>query len=214
MITVYGGWPTRAFRVIWALEEMGLPYQLRPVDLSLRMQDEELVKRNPAGFLPVLDDTGVVMVESIAILEYLMAKYDGRSLAPHADDPRFAMYQQFLHLGESGLAAYLNIVVASKFFAPESERQNWGAQIAERMFFNRLTLVSQRLLAAPMLAGDTFSAADISVTYALDMADRLGLAERFGPELQDYRKRVSARPAYKAASEKIPPPPSMSGAAR
>ncbi|HEY6578618.1 MAG TPA: glutathione binding-like protein, partial [Rhizomicrobium sp.] len=81
------------------------------------------------------------------------------------------------------------------------------AQIAERMFFNRLALVSQRLSVTPMLAGDAFSAADISVVYALDMADRLGLAEKFGPELQTYRKRVSARAAYKAANEKSPPTP-------
>jgi glutathione S-transferase len=211
MITVYGGWPTRAFRVVWALEEMGLGYQLRSVDLRQRMQDEELVKRNPAGFLPVLDDDGVVMVESIAILEYLIARHDGKALARAAGDPDFASYQQFLHLGESGLAAYLNIVVASRFFAPEAERQNWGAQVAERLFFNRLALVSRRLSQAPMMAGDAFSAADISVTYALDMADRLGLAERFGPELQDYRARISARPAYKTTTEKLPRPASGLG---
>ncbi len=208
MITGYGGWPTRSFRVVWALEELGLKYQTYAVDLRQRPQDEELLKRNPAGFLPVLDDDGVVMVESIAILEYLIAKYDGKSLAPATGDPRFALYQQFLHLGKSGLAAYLNLIVASKFFAPESERENWGAKIAERLFFNRLTLVSRRLSSALMMAGDEFTAADISVTYALDMADRLGLAERLGPELQDYRKRVSSRPAYQAANEKSPPPAS------
>lgn len=205
MITVYGGWPTRAFRVAWALEELGLDYEVRFVDLRQRLQDQELVKRNPGGFLPVLDDDGVVMVESIAILEYLIAKYDGKTLAPDADDPAFAMYQQFLHLGEAGLAAYLNIVVASRFFAPEAERQNWGAQAAERMFFNRLTLVSGRLSTSPMLAGNDFSAADISVTYSLDLADRLGLAGTFGPELIAYRKRMSSRTAYKAATAKIRP---------
>jgi glutathione S-transferase len=147
------------------------------------------------------------MVESIAILEYLVAKYGEKTLAPAANNPSFPMYQQFLHLGESGLAAYLNVVVASRLFAPESERHNWGAQIAEQMFFNRLKLVSQRLADSPMMAGDAFSAADISVTYALDMADRLGLAGQFGPELQIYRKRVSARAAYRAANENLSPPP-------
>jgi len=211
MITVYGGWPTRAFRVVWALEELGLAYQLRQVDLRQRMQDEEFVKRNPAGFLPVLDDDGVVMVESIAILEYLIARHHGKALAPAAGDAAFSTYQQFLHLGESGLAAYLNIVVASRFLAPEAERQNWGTQVAERLFFNRLALVSQRLTQAPMMAGAAFSAADISVIYALDMADRLGLSDRFGPEVQDYWSRMSMRPAYKAAIEKLPRPASGLG---
>ena len=100
MITVYGGWPTRSIRVVWALEELGLEYRLRPVDLRERQKDEEFLKKNPAGFLPVLVDDGVVMVESIAILEYLIAKHDGKGvLAPDADDPRFPAYMQFLHLG-------------------------------------------------------------------------------------------------------------------
>ena len=145
------------------------------------------------------------MVESIAILEYLIAKYDRGILAPAAGDPDFPMYQQFLHLGEAGLASFLNIVVASRFFAPESERQNWGAQIAERLFFGRLTLVSRRLSAASMMAGDRFSAADISVTYALDLADRLGLAGRFDPDVIAYRERMSLRAAYKAADAKAHP---------
>jgi glutathione S-transferase len=178
---------------------LGLEYRLRPVDLRKRMDDQEFLRVNPAGFLPAIDDDGVVMVESIAILEYLIARYDGTRLAPATSNPDFPLYQQFLHLGEAGLAAYLNIVVASRFFAPESERENFGAKMAERMFFNRLQLVSARLASAPMMAGQNFSAADISVTYALDIADRLGLAGRFGPELKAYREHMSARAAYKAA---------------
>ncbi|HLY04589.1 MAG TPA: glutathione S-transferase family protein [Rhizomicrobium sp.] len=199
MITVYGAPPTRSFRVVWALEELGLEYRLREVDLRQRMSDQEFLKLNPAGFLPAIDDDGLVMVESIAILEYLIARYNGVQLAPAAGDPDFPMYQQFLHLGESGLAAYLNIMVASRFFAPEPERENFGAKVAERMFLNRLQLVSSRLASASMLAGQEFSAADISVTYALDLAERLGLAGHFGAELKAYRERMSARPGYRAA---------------
>jgi glutathione S-transferase len=198
MITVFGAPPTRSFRVVWALVELGLQYRLRAVDLRQRMSDAEFLAVNPAGFLPAIDDDGVAMVESIAILEYLIARYGGSRLAPEANDPGFPMYQQFLHLGESGLAAYLNIVVASRFFAPEAERENFGAKVAERMFFNRLQLVVTRLASAPMMAGDMFTAADISVVYALDLADRLGLAGQFGPELKAYRERMSSRPAYKA----------------
>jgi glutathione S-transferase len=205
MITIYGGGPSRSFRVLWALEELGLDYRLHAVDLRKRPLDEAFIKCNPAGFLPAFDDDGVVMVESIAILEYLIAKYDDGRLAPAAADPSFPAYQQFLHLGEAGLAAYLNVIVASRFFAPEAERQNFGAQMAERFFFNRLQLVSQRLASAPMMAGDRFSAADISVIYALDMAGRLGLAEKFEPEIADYRARMSARLGYKAAEQKTPP---------
>jgi glutathione S-transferase len=206
MITIYGAWPSRSFRVMWALEEIGLEYRLRPVDLRKRKADAEFMALNPAGFLPALDDDGVVMVDSVAMLEYIVARYGGTRLAPAPDDPKFPAYQQFLHLGESGMAAYLNIVVGSRFFAPEDQRDNWGSRVAEQMFFNRMTLVSRRLGEAPMMAGDTFSAADISVTYALGMAENLGLADRFGPEIAAYRVRMAARPAYQAAHGKWAPP--------
>lgn len=205
MITVYGAWPTRSFRVIWALEELGLEYRMRPVDLRQRMADAEFIALNPGGFLPAIEDDGVAMVDSVAILEYINAVYGGGRLAPAPSDASFPTYQQFLHLGESGLAAYLNIVVACRFLAPEGEKQNWGTRAAEMMFFNRLKLVSRQLTRAPMMAGEEFTAADISVEYALGMAERLGLADRFGPEIANYRSRVSSRPAHKAAVEKWTP---------
>jgi glutathione S-transferase len=180
---------------------------VHPVDLRQRRDNAEFMAINPAGFLPALQDGDVTMVDSIAMLEYIVARYDNSGkLAPRPADPHFALYQQFLHLGESGLAAYLNIIVASRFFAPEAEKQNFGTRIAEQMFFNRLSLVSRQLGAAPMLAGEAFTAADISVIYALGMAERLGLADRFGPEIADYRARMSARPAFQQASKKWAPP--------
>lgn len=203
MITIYGTFPTRSLRVIWALEELGLEYAVRAVDLRKRLEDAEFMAINPGGFLPAMKDGDVEMVDSVAMLEYVAARYDGGGkLAPRGSDATFPLYQQFLHLGESGLAAYLNIVVASRFLAPEGEKQNFGANAAERMFFGRLQLVSRQLGRAPMMAGGTFSAADISVIYALGMAERLGLADRFGPEIADYRTRMSARPAYQRALER------------
>jgi glutathione S-transferase len=112
-------------------------------------------------------------------MEYTLACHGSTPLAPEPADPAFANYQQFLHLGEAGLAAYLNIVVASRVFAPEAERKNWGAETAVGMFFNRLSLVSAQLATSTHLAGEDFTAADISVCYALELGERLGLAERY-----------------------------------
>lgn len=206
MIAVYGSFPTRSLRVMWALEELGIDYEMRPVDLRKRMEDPEFITINPSGFLPAMRDGDVTMVDSIAILEYINARYGNGRLAPQPNEAAFPLYQQFLHLGESGLAAYLNIIVGSKFMAPENEKDNFGARMAERMFFNRLELVSRRLSGAPMMAGNDFTAADISVTYALGMAERLGLAGKFGAEIADYRTRMAARPAFRRASAKWMPP--------
>jgi glutathione S-transferase len=100
MITVFG--EGRGFRVVWLLEEMGLAYRLRPVDLGAGVEnDAEFLAVNPAGFIPAIQDGDVTMVESIAIMEYLMARHGPTPLAPEPHDPAFPMYQQFLHLGEA-----------------------------------------------------------------------------------------------------------------
>src|SRR5436190_9283763 len=120
MITVFG--EGRGFRVVWLLEEMGLPYKLRPVDLLAGVEnDPEYLDINPAGFIPAIRDGDVTMVESIAIMEYLLARYGPTTLAPSPNDAAFPAYQQFLHLGEAGLAANAHIFVVSQLLAPESE---------------------------------------------------------------------------------------------
>src|SRR6478609_11237138 len=113
MITVFG--EGRGFRVVWLLEELGLAYRLRPVDLLHGLEDDsEFLAVNPGGFIPAIVDGEVTMVESIAIMEYLMARHGPTPLAPDPHDPAFAPYQQFLHLGEAGLAASMFFVVVAQ----------------------------------------------------------------------------------------------------
>ena len=199
MITVFG--EGRGFRVVWLLEEMGIPYRLRPVDLLAGVEkDTEFLAINPAGFIPAIQDGNVTMVESIAIMEYLIARYGPTQLAPEPRDPTFPAYQQFLHLGEAGLAASIYFVVGARNFAPEAQRQNWSAGQAQGVFDSRLGLVTRQLARSPYLAGETFTAADISVTYALQLAQRAG-GVILGEAERAYVARTAAREAYKRAME-------------
>jgi glutathione S-transferase len=199
VITVFG--EGRGFRIVWLLEEMGLTYRLRPVDLLAGVgKDAEFLAINPAGFIPAIQDGDVTMVESIAIMEYLMARYGPTPLAPDPHDPAFPAYQQFLHLGEAGLAASIYFVVGARNFAPESERQNWSAGQAQEVFESRLGLVTRQLARSPYLAGENFTAADISVTYALQLAQRSGGVVLGGSE-RAYVARTNARPAYERAMQ-------------
>jgi len=195
MIKVWG--EGRGFRVVWLLEEMGLPYTLRRVNLLEDLQnDPEFLAINPAGFIPALQDGEVIMVESIAIMEYLMARHGPTPLAAAASDPAFPLYQQFLHLGEAGLAASIYFVSGARNIAPEAERYNWSAGQAMEVFETRLGLVTRQLARSPYVAGDVFTAADISVTYALELAQR-NVGYPFGqPELA-YLARTTARDGYK-----------------
>ncbi len=131
---------------MWLLEEMELAHRLRPVDLPAGVKaDAAFLAVNPAGFIPTIQDGNVTMVESIAIMEYLIARYGPTSLAPGPHDPVFPAYQQFLHLGEAGLVASIYFVVGARNFAPEAERQNWSAGQALKVFETRLPLVTRQL---------------------------------------------------------------------
>jgi len=203
MITVFG--EGRGFRVVWLLEEMGLPYRLRPVDLLAGVEnDPDFLAINPGGFIPALQDGDVTMVESVAIMEYLIARYGknstGAPLAPAPHDPAFPLYQQFLHLGEAGLGSTIQLVVVSRNFAPEAERQNWGGRWSLEQFNNRLKLVTLQLAHSPFMAGEAFTAADISVTYALILAQKGG-GVALGAAEMAYMARTTARDAYKRALE-------------
>jgi glutathione S-transferase len=199
MITVWG--EGRGFRVVWLLEEMGLAYRLRPVDLQADVEnDTEFLAINPGVFIPALQDGDVTMVESIAIMEYLMGRYGPTPLAPAPQDPAFAAYQQFLHLGEAGLAASIYFVVGARNMAPEAERENFSARHALDTFETRLRLVTRQLARSPYMAGDVFTAADISVIYALQLARRAG-GVSLGEAETAYVARGSGRDAYKRAME-------------
>jgi len=197
MITVFG--EGRGFRVVWLLEEMRLPYRLRDVDLLAGVEhDSEFLQINPSGFIPAIRDGDVTMVESIAIMEYLLGRYGPTALAPGPLDEAFPSYQQFLHLGEAGLAASIYFVSGARHIAPENERDNWSARQAMGVFTSRLALVTRQLERAPYMAGDAFTAADVSVGYALEMA-RKNAGFEFGGTEQAYMARLRAREGYQRA---------------
>ena len=201
MITVWGGQTSRSIRAVWVLEEMGLPYGLRHVDMLTAEKDPAWLAVNPGDFLPAIQDGDVTMVESVAIMEYLMGRYGPTPLQPSPEDVVFPTYQQFLHMGEAGLATLIMVPLVSGFIAPEAERDNWGARWARECVERRLLLVRRQLAVASYMAGDRFTAADISVSYALNLA-----ANHAGFVLSDveqaYLARTMDRDAYKRAYDR------------
>ena len=202
MITVYGAPPTRAMRVVWMLEEMGLEYEMRPVDFQKRLSDAEFLEVSPTGSFPGIRDGDVRMMESCAIIEYLGAKYGPTPLAPSADDPKYPTYLSHLHFGEGSLSAPLNVAIAARFFAPDDQKENWGVRFAIDNCVRKSAALLKPLERGPYIAGDVFTAADISCGYALGLARFLGFEERLDPKLRDYVARLSERPAYQRAWSK------------
>jgi glutathione S-transferase len=204
MITVYGHPPTRALRVIWMLEEMGVPYQLAKVAFAARADDAEFMQANPIGSFPALRDGDVTMTESCAILQYLGTCYGPTPLAPAPDDPSYPAYLSFLHLGEASLCGPMNVIIATRVSAPAADKQHWGVSYAVENFLRKSIAVTRRLAEHPYLAGPHFTAADISCGYAIGFARSLGVGDRLDPALVDYLDRLVDRPGYKRAAAARP----------
>lgn len=205
MIIVYGAPPTRALRVIWMLEEMGLPYEVRPVSFENRLEDKEFMQVSPTGAFPGMRDGDVRMMESCAIIEYLGVKYGPTPLTPGIADPIYPAYLSFLHFGEASLTAPLNIALATRFFAPDDQKQNWGAQFALENFLRKAAALAAPLGKTPYVAGDRFTAADIACGYAAGFGRFLGIEERLDPAVRDYYQRMTERPAFQRAMRHAQP---------
>ena len=196
MITVFHAPRSRSVRVVWACEEMGLPYTVIPVSFGAP-RPPGFLEANPSGTLPAFRDDDVLITESVAILQYLADRYGPTPLAVRPDQPDYPDYLQFMFLGEAGLAAPLNAVIGTRFFAPEDQRGgNWTIEMVIGGFHNRMKLVDRQLSKSPYMAGDAFTMADISVGYAVGLAHMLGLNDRLAPAVEDYYARVTERPAY------------------
>lgn len=205
MIIVYGAPPTRALRVIWMLEEMELPYEVRAIDFAKRLEDTEFLAASPTGSFPGLRDGDVRMMESCAIIEYLGAKYGPTPLTPSVGDPAYPAYMSFLHFGEASLTAPLNVALATRFFAPDEQKQNWGAQFALDMFVRKSAALAGPLRKHPFVAGERFTAADISCGYAAGFGQFLGIEDRLDPAVRDYHRRMTERPAFQRAMRHAQP---------
>lgn len=201
MFKVFHAPRTRSLRVLWMAEEMGIDYQIEPA--SLMEPSEAFLAANPTRTLPVvvLEDDAV-LTESVAILQYMAAQYGPTPLEVPQTSPEYPNYLQFLFFGEATLAANLTPIVRTKFMAPDEQKDNWTVQNAAEVFLRQLKLVERRLGQAPFMAGDHFTAADISVGYALAFGAFLGLGDKYPPKVAAYWEKLQARPAFIAAASK------------
>jgi glutathione S-transferase len=195
VIKLYYAPHTRAVRVVWLLEELGLPYELQRVEFQPPAR-KFFVQKSPLGKIPTLEDGDVLMCESGAIVEYLLERYGNGRLAPPIGSPRRAAFLQWLHFAESTAFPPLGIVIWLVLYRGNvPDEQKLVADARERSAAGFEFLETQ-LGAKTYLLGDEFSAADIMMGFTLVAAQQLGVldAERF-PGLTAYIGRLLRRPA-------------------
>jgi glutathione S-transferase len=198
MVTVYSAPNTRAIRVIWVLEEIGVKAEIKSMPYPPRQHAPDYFAVNPTGLVPLLIDGEVRLSESMAICDYLAAKH-GSPLVVPTNDPERPQFLQWLWYGESTLMtplSRLNIVRQVERKAPEVDAIIAGARdhVAER-----LKMLEQRLEGRDFLVAGRLTLADISVGYPLHLVGLLGVDNLLGPRSVAYRERLRARPAYQRA---------------
>ncbi len=196
MIILHHCVAARSFRALWTLEELQLPYELRVLPFPPRVAQRSYLAINPLGTVPLLEDGAVRMTESAAICQYLVDTCGPNALQVVPGDPAYGAYLNWLHFGEATLTFPQTLVLRYSQMEPPERRLPQVVVDYSRWFLARLRGLEPALAPGDWLCGQRFTAADVSVGYALLLAEHLGLSAQFSPAVAAYWARLQQRPAY------------------
>ena len=201
MITLHHCVSARSFRPLWMLEEIGLAYELKMLPFPPRVRARAFLEVNPLGTVPALFVEGRRMTESAATCQFLAARHSAGVLDVDVGEADYGAYLNFLHFGEATLTFPQTLVLRYGRFEPPARRQPQVAEDYVRWFLARLRTLEPLLAAQEFICAGRFTAADVSVGYALLLARHVGLHERMAPAVLAYWARLETRPAYRRALE-------------
>jgi glutathione S-transferase len=199
MITLYHCHAARSFRPLWMLEELRLPYELKMLPFPPRVFAKEYLAINPLGTIPYLIDGETRMTESSGICHYLGTKYGPTPLVVGVDEPAYGAFLNWMYFSDATLTFPQTLVLRYSQLEPEERRNPQVAGDYAKWFLGRLRAVEAATAKAPTLCADRFTAADIANGYALRLAENIGLARDFGPNVAAYWQRLQARDGYQRA---------------
>lgn len=190
---------SRAVRVAWCLEELGVTYEIEKYALGeKRMRGPEYRSVHPAGRVPALEDGDVTLVESGAIVQYLLARYGHGRLQPAVEDPEFPAFLQWFHYCEGMIMPPMNQIVVETILLPPDRRSEVHGKRAVKLLGQMLAAVETHMQGREFLLS-SFSAADMMTGHSVVMSRRLGVDFSELPALAAYADRLEARPAFQAA---------------
>jgi glutathione S-transferase len=184
------------------LEELQLPYELKMLPFPPRLLQRDYLEINPLGTIPAFFDGETRMTESAAICQYLAARYSEGELDIAPSEANYGAYLNWLHFGEATLTFPQTLVLRYGRFEPAERRLPQAVEDYGRWFLARLRGLEAVIESQPFVCGERFTAADISVGYALMLAEITGLAKEFPAPVASYWTRLQKRPAFAAALEK------------
>jgi glutathione S-transferase len=190
---------SRSLRVSWTLEELSEPWSYQPVRQE-QLHQAEFLAINPAGKVPVLRDQELIMSESVAICCYLAERYGEGSLLPKAGTHTSALSHRWLSFITTELEQPLWTLSKHTFILPQAQRVEEMLPLATDEFESACEVACHWLSDSPYLLGEQFTIADIILTHTLNWA--MNARQKLPEPLNNYRKRLSRRPALARALEK------------
>ena len=200
MLTLHHLNDSRSQRIVWLLEELGVPYEMKKYqrDAQTRLAPPELKAVHPLGKSPVIVDGDVKIAESGAVVDYIIRRYGKGAMMPARDSADFEAYNEWLHYSEGSamLPLMLNLYV--------SRLKEAGAPLHPRIdseLANHLGYVEGGLQGKQFFVGDALTGADIQMSFVGEMAKAFGKLDAY-PNLKAWLERMHARPAFKRSVEK------------
>tara|TARA_A200000113_G_scaffold61280_1_gene52708 strand:+ start:906 stop:1517 length:612 start_codon:yes stop_codon:yes gene_type:complete len=190
---------SRAERVLWLLEELELPYELNimkfhPEDLK----SDEHRKRHPLGRIPVLEDDGISIYESGAIIDYILEKHKNGGLKPSVNSSEYPYYLQWFHFCEGMIAQPMNTIVVHTLLLPPDRRDDVVLGQAKRLASKSLMAIEESLNGKDYLIG-SFSGVEFMTGHCCTKLYDLGCVSDEMPNIQSYVKKIKDRPAFQVA---------------
>ena len=204
MIKIYGTENSRAMRPIWTAEEMELDYELIMMPFPPRVFMKEYLDINMLGTVPYMIDGDIRMTESVAISQYFVEKYGPTDLQVTADEKDYPLYLNWLYHSDATLTFPQTVVLRYKHQEPGVA--DAAIEGYSRWFVSRLKLLEESLNNKEYLCSDRFTLADICVSYAINLAEALGIEQAFKPNIKRWSENLFSRPAFiKSKSYKYEP---------
>jgi len=206
MLTVHHLGKSQSERIVWLCEELELPYELKRYtrDSVTMLAPPDYKALHPIGAAPVMTDGDLVLAESGAIVDYIMARYGNGRLALRPDDPDFAQFLYWFHFANGTLQAGMGrLMILNRLKLADDNPM----LVATRGRVDRaFDLVDARMRDAEYLAGDTFTTADVMMGFSLTTMRYFQPYDlQRCPNVVKYLGRIGARPAYRRAMEKGDP---------
>lgn len=193
---------SRSIRILWLLEEMGVPYTLVKYqrDPQTHLAPPALKAIHPLGKSPVIEDDGRVIAESGAITEYLIQRY-ARSLAPQISDPAYCDYLQWIHFAESSAMVPVLLKIFNEFEMHTGTHLNFLQGYADNEFSKVFDFLEQTLADKTYIVGDTLTGADIMLGFVISTTlDKLSEKGRY-PAMQRYVERLQQSASWQRAAQ-------------